>query len=80
MGVVRRFDVSDSLAQPIVCARHEEQINDLRAWQARQNGSLQRLEDKMDSLRNWLMGAVFSALLCVIGIVFSLLQHSHTAK
>lgn len=58
-----------------ICAQHEQQLVDLVEWQKTQNGALQRLDDKMDSVRNWLMGAVFSTCLCLLGIVFSLLKH-----
>jgi len=52
-----------------------QSIEDLEAWQTRQNGTLQRLEDKLDSLRNWLMGAMFTSLLAVmVGILGTLLK------
>jgi hypothetical protein len=46
---------------------------DLEAWQTRQNGTLQRLEDKLDSLRNWIMGAMFTSLVALIGWVLAMI-------
>jgi hypothetical protein len=40
---------------------------DLEAWQTRQNGTLQRLEDKLDRLTSWIMGAMFTSLVALIG-------------
>jgi hypothetical protein len=51
----------------------EQAVKDLESWQDRQNGTLQRLEDKLDSLRNWIMGALFTALAAAIAQVIVLL-------
>jgi hypothetical protein len=49
----------------------------LEAWQKRQNGSIQRIEEKVDRLM-WLhyteMAAVCS---CFCGIIIFLLRHMH---
>ena len=50
-----------------------QSIADLEAWQTRQNGTLQRLEDKLDSLRNWIMGAMFTSLVALIGWILAML-------
>jgi hypothetical protein len=42
-------------------------VEDLEAWQSRQNGTLQRLEAKLDGLRNWIMGTLFTSFLAAIG-------------
>lgn len=36
--------------------RLEERVSDLEEWQKKQNGSLQRLEAKMDRIQQWLIG------------------------
>ena len=49
-----------------VSALHQR-MYDLEAWQTRQNGTLQRLEDKLDRITNWIMGAMFTSLVALIG-------------
>lgn len=47
-------------------ARHDERLSDLERWQKRQNGSLQRLEAKLDKFFMWLvafMGGVIGSLI-----------------
>lgn len=50
-------------------ATHTQAIADLQDWQARQNGTLQRLEDKIDGLRMWLMSALLGAILAILSLV-----------
>ncbi len=48
---------------------HEERLKNLEEWQAKQNGSLQRLEQKMDGIYTWLialMGGVATSLIMLI--------------
>ena len=56
--------------KPEVSALHQR-VFDLEAWQTRQNGTLQRLEDKLDSLRTWIMGALFTSLVALIGWILA---------
>lgn len=47
-------------------ARHDEHIEKLEEWQQKQNGSLQRLEEKVDKLYNQqltLLGGIVASLL-----------------
>lgn len=51
---------------------HEERLNNLEAYQKKQNGSLQRIEKKIDNLIWWMMisfAGIVSALL--IGLLVS---------
>jgi hypothetical protein len=51
-----------------VVARHDEQIENLRGWQKTQNGTLIRIDQKVDRLLYWLMGEMAALILLVIGI------------
>ncbi len=62
-------------------ATHHEQIVNLQAWEEKQNGSLNRLGDKIDALRdelnamrNWIMVTLGAALLALIGVIGQLLR------
>lgn len=53
----------------VTLAKHDERLQKLEEWQAKQNGSLQRLEQKMDGLHTWvigLMGGVIASLILLI--------------
>ncbi|WP_168170210.1 hypothetical protein [Thermoanaerobacterium sp. PSU-2] len=53
----------------IQIAKHSERISKLEEWQAKQNGSLQRLEQKVDGIYTWLiglMGGVIASLIMLI--------------
>ncbi len=52
----------------------KERLTALERWQTAQNGTLQRLEAKVDTLIMWMMGATFAALVAVIGCVINLLS------
>lgn len=48
---------------------HAERIRNLEAWQKKQNGSLQRIEGKVDKIYIWLiglMGGVITSLFLLI--------------
>jgi hypothetical protein len=60
-------------------------IEALERWQASQDTCLTRLEakfdagairidDKLDALKTWMMGSLFTALLALLGIAFSMLK------
>ena len=55
-------------------AAQKQSLEDLEAWQGKQNGSLGRIEGKVDSLIRWMMAALFTALLAAIGWVVMLLR------
>lgn len=61
-------DAGDPCLHLADLAQHNEAIRNLRAWQGQQNGTLGRLEDKLDGLRNWIMAALLAALLAVLGV------------
>jgi hypothetical protein len=44
------------------CGRHEEAIKRLDGWQRQQNGSLQRVEAKVDSLKTWLISVLVAVV------------------
>jgi hypothetical protein len=49
-------------------ATHAEAITNLQGWQARQNGTLQRLEEKIDGVRTWLMSALLAAIVAILSL------------
>jgi len=55
-------------------AEQRQAVEDLEKWQSKQNGSLQRLEEKMDGLKSWLLGFTATALLAMAGWVIVLLS------
>lgn len=46
----------------ILTARHEERLADLEDCRRRQNGTMQRLEQKLDQLIMWMMTAAITGL------------------
>ncbi len=51
----------------------EEQVAGLRGWQKAQNGSLQRLESRMDRLNWWIVGIAGGvATACVMLLIQTL--------
>jgi uncharacterized coiled-coil protein SlyX len=54
-------------------AKHSERLNNLEEWKAKQNGSLQRLEQKIDGIYTWLIGLLGGIIATFIMLVFNLL-------
>lgn len=53
----------------VLLGKHDERLKNLEEWQLKQNGSLQRLEKKIDGIYTWLiglMGGVITSLLILI--------------
>ncbi len=46
----------------LLTARHEERLADLEDCRRRQNGTMQRVEQKLDKLIMWMMTAAVTAL------------------
>lgn len=55
-------------------ARHEERIDALEQYQAKQNGSLQRLETKVDKLYSQQMALLGGMVTSLLILVFNLLR------
>lgn len=62
-------------------SRLEEGMTDLVRWQKSQNGSIHRVEDatirlneKVDKVYHWLLGAVFMVAVNCIGVIVMLLS------
>lgn len=53
-------------------AKHSERISKLEEWQAKQNGSLQRLEAKMDKIQQWLIGLLGSVIASLILLLINI--------
>lgn len=53
--------------------RHEESIENLERWQEKQNGKLEQIEQKMDNIKNLLIGTLFSALTSLIFLIINLI-------
>jgi hypothetical protein len=77
----RRDDRQESAA---LISANTARIDALERWQASQDGSLNRLEakfdagsvridTKLDGLKMWMMSSLFTALLALAGIAFSML-------
>lgn len=68
--------MSEKLVQlEIAVAKHEERLINLEGWQAKQNGSLQRIEGKIDNLISLFMKAAIGLLGSVfVGILLFLLK------
>ncbi len=64
----------DACPVSLTVAAHGQAITDLQLWQAKQNGTLDRLDNKLDKLRNLLLSGLFSALLAAAGWVVVLLK------
>lgn len=54
-------------------AKIETDIDNLLTWQATQNGSLQRLDSKVDNIHKMLMGGVAALALSLVSTVITLL-------
>lgn len=54
-------------------ARLQERVSAIEEWQTKQNGTLQRLEAKVDGMTKWLIGLLGSALLSLVLLIFDLL-------
>jgi len=52
------------IAERLAAAEHDLQA--LKDWQQKQNGSLQRLEAKMDGLQKWLIGLLGGVITSLI--------------
>jgi len=54
----------------VAVARLEERVEGLEAWQRTQNGSLQRLADRIDRLNWWIVGIAGGvAVACVMLVI-----------
>jgi pyruvate/2-oxoacid:ferredoxin oxidoreductase alpha subunit len=55
-------------------ATAERAIKDLERWQSHQNGTLVRLEDKIDNQKTWVMGAALAGTLAMLGALGQILS------
>ena len=46
--------------------RHSEAIENLEKWQAKQNGSLAKIDDRLHSLERWIMATLATALVSLL--------------
>ncbi len=52
----------------------EERVNGLERWQNQQNGTLHRIEDRINSLYGVMVAALVSALIAAGGTIMTLLS------
>lgn len=52
-------------------AEHGRDIANLVGWQKSQNGSIHRVEAKVDSLKTWMMGALLTGTLAAVSSTVS---------
>jgi hypothetical protein len=53
----------------VLLGKHDERLKKLEEWQSKQNGSLQKLEQKVDGIYTWLialMGGVITSLVMLV--------------
>ncbi len=50
----------------------EGRVASLEAWQERQNGHLQRIDEKLDSLMKWLVGLLGSTIVSLVLLIVNL--------
>jgi len=53
-------------------ARTEERVSALEEWQVKQNGTLQKLDGKMDRHNQWLIGLMGGVIASLILLVVNL--------
>ena len=46
--------------------RHSEAIENLEKWQAKQNGNLEKIDDRLHSLERWIMATLATALVSLL--------------
>jgi len=46
--------------------RHSEAIENLERWQAKQNGSLAKIDDRLHSLERWIMATLATAVVSLL--------------
>lgn len=54
-------------------AKLEAEVKNLSGWQATQNGSLQRIDSKVDGIYKIMLGAAGAATLSFLGTIITLL-------
>jgi hypothetical protein len=50
----------------------EGRVDALEAWQERQNGHLQRIDEKLDKLHMWLIGVLGSTIVSLVLLIVNL--------
>lgn len=55
----------------ILVTKHDERLKKLEEWQAKQNGGLQRLEQKVDGIYTWLIGLMGGVIASLIMLVLN---------
>ncbi len=50
----------------------EVQVDNLRGWQDKQNGHLERIDEKIDSINKWLIGLLGSTIVSLILLIANL--------
>ncbi len=58
----------------VILAKHEERINKLEEWQSKQNGSLLRLEQKVEGIYSWLIGLMGGMIVSLILLVVNMVK------
>jgi len=54
--------------------RHEESIENLEQWQAKQNGKLDEIEKKLESIKNLLIATLFSIISSLIIFILNMMS------
>jgi hypothetical protein len=53
-------------------AAHQRSIEDMQKDQESQSKAIERVADKVDSLKTWLLGALLTSSLSLLGIILNL--------
>jgi len=54
--------------------KHEESIENLEKWQAKQNGKLDEIEKKLEDIKNLLIATLFSIISSLVVFIISLIS------
>ena len=54
--------------------KHEESIENLEKWQAKQNGKLDEIEKKLEGIKNLLIATLFSIISSLIIFILNMMS------
>jgi len=58
----------------VLLGKHDERLKKLEEWQSKQNGSLLRLEQKVEGIYSWLIGLMGGMIVSLILLVVNMLK------
>jgi len=58
----------------VLLGKHDERLKKLEEWQSKQNGSLLRLEQKVEGIYSWLIGLMGGMIVSLILLVVNMVK------